>query len=341
MVACFGGFAKTCYNISFFMMKRLILLLGSLLAGLFIFGFLISGVGWQEVREPLQMFSFSKAFVIFLLTGAFLLAGALRWQFVLKGQGCSIPFSSVWRPYLAGFSLLFFIPIVPFASEFFRVSALRDLHKVEFGRGMASVLIDRILEVTSNLFVVIMGGVLFLFAEHGIPYSVKTLGIICFIGIWFLFLSLLYIRIFQKRSVIQLLWKGNGGMQEIEKEVFAFFHLKNRFFWQGLFFSFLKSAIGLLRVWALIFFLGKGFAGLAGVTILGFYYLAVLVPIPAALGSHEAIQAVGFGVFGLGAGTGAAFALVVRAVEILFAFAGLALFFHFGLRFMKSMIFRI
>jgi len=322
-------------------MKRLILFAGSLLAGIFIFGFLISGVGWQEVWEPLSAFSLSKAFVIFLLTAAFLLTGALRWQFVLKGQGCSIPFSSVWRPYLAGFSLLFFIPIVPFANEFFRASALGELHKVEFGKGMASVFIDRILEVTSNLFVVITGGVLFLFAEHGIPYSVRTIAIICFIGIWFLFLSLLYIRIFQKKSVIRLLWKGSGGMQEIEKEVFAFFHLKNRFFWQGLSFSFLKSAIGLVRVWALIFFLGKGFAALAGVTILGFYYLAVLVPIPAALGSHEALQAVGFGVFGLGAGTGAAFALAVRAVEILFAASGLALFFHFGLRFMKNMIFRV
>jgi len=322
-------------------MKRVILFVGSLLVGLFLFGFLISGVGWQKVWEPLEAFSLFNALVIVLLTGAFLLVGVLRWQLVLRGQGCSIPFSSVWRPYLAGFSLSFFVPIIPFASEFFRASALGDLHKIEFDKGMASVLIDRILEVTSNLFVVIMGGVLFLFAERGIPYSIKTLGIICFVGIWFLVVSLLYIRIFQKRSVIRMFWRGKGSMHDVEREVFLFFYLKNRFFWQGLFFSFVKSAIGLARVWALIFFLGKGFAWIAGVTILGFYYLAVLVPIPAALGSHEALQAVGFGIFGLGAGTGAAFALVVRAVEILFASLGLALFFHLGLRFMKKMIFRV
>src|SRR3989344_966352 len=322
-------------------MKRVILFVGSLLVGLFLFGFLISGVGWQKVWEPLEAFSLFNALVIVLLTGAFLLVGVLRWQLVLRGQGCSIPFSSVWRPYLAGFSLSFFVPIIPFASEFFRASALGDLHKIEFDKGMASVLIDRILEVTSNLFVVIMGCVLFLFAERGIPYSIKTLGIICFVGIWFLVVSLLYIRIFQKRSVIRMFWRGKGSMHDVEREVFLFFYLKNRFFWQGLFFSFVKSAIGLARVWALIFFLGKGFAAAAGVTILGFYYLAVLVPIPAALGSHEALQAVGFGIFGLGAGTGAAFALVVRAVEILFASLGLALFFHLGLRFMKKMIFRI
>src|SRR3989344_2526917 len=325
-------------------MKRVILFVGSLLAGLFLVGFLISGVGWQKVWEPLEAFSLSNALVICLLTGAFLFVGALRWQLVLRGQGCLIPFWSVWRLSLAVFSLSFFVPIIPFASEFFRASALGDLsasRRIEFNKGMASVLIDRILEVTSNLFVVIMGGVLFLFAERGIPYSIKTLGIICFVGIWFLVVSLLYIRIFQKRSVIRMFWRGKGSMHDVEREVFLFFYLKNRFFWQGLFFSFVKSAIGLARVWALIFFLGKGFAAAAGVTILGFYYLAVLVPIPAALGSHEALQAVGFGIFGLGAGTGAAFALVVRAVEILFASLGLALFFHLGLRFMKKMIFRI
>ena len=58
-------------------MKRLALFFGSLLAGLFIFGFLISGVGWQEIWEPLSAFSLSKALVIFLLTGAFLSVGVL------------------------------------------------------------------------------------------------------------------------------------------------------------------------------------------------------------------------------------------------------------------------
>lgn len=323
------------------MMKRLLLFLVTLVAGFLLFGALISGVGWQEVLKPLSTFSFFGAFVIFLLTGGFLLLGVLRWGLILKQLGCAVPFLGLWKTYLAGFSLLFFVPMFPFANEFFRASALKEQRHLDLSKGMASVVIDRILEVTSNLLVVVAGGIIFLFQGDHISYSLRMLGIIGFIGIWFFLLSFLYLRIVQKKSIVQLFWKNNEGMQETEQEVFRFFQLRNSFFWKGICFSLGKSFLGIVRVWTLIIFFGKGFAALSGITIQGFYYLAVLVPIPAALGSHEALQAVAFEAFGLGAGTGAAFALLVRAVEALFAVAGLALLFHFGLRFFKNMIFHL
>ena len=322
-------------------MKRLILFVGSLLTGLFIFGFLVAGVGWQEIGEPIQALSFLKALVILSVTGVFLLIGAMRWHFILRSQGCQVSFPSILKLYIAGFSLMFFSPIIPFASELFRTSTLLKLHQVEFGKGMASVVIDRIFEVTSNLSVVLMGGIIFLSMGGGVSYSIKMLGIIVFIGIWLLLISTLYIRMFQKKSIVGLFWKKGGGTQEVEKDVFEFFRLGNPVFWQGVLFSVLKSLIGLVRVWALIFFLGKGFAGLSGVAILGFYYLALLVPIPAGLGSHEALQAVGFGVLGLGAGTGAAFALLGRAIEILFASAGLIVLLQLSFRVLRNKVLRV
>lgn len=320
-------------------MKRLILFFGTLLAGFVLFGVLISGVGWQEVREPLQAFSFFKALVILLLTGGYLLLGVFRWQSILRGQGHVISFQNIWKEYLAGFSLLFFVPIFPFANELFRATSLKEHHDVELTKGMASVVVDRILEITSNLFVVIVGGVIFLFLGDHISYSTRTIAVIGFIGIWLFLLFLLYVRMFQKKSILRLFWKGNGRFHETEEEVFRLFHTRNSFFWQGVFLSLGKSALGIVRVWAVVLFFGKGFVALPGITIHGFYYLALLLPIPGALGTHEALQAVAFGVFGLGAGTGAAFALVVRAAEVLFAAAGLALLLHFGVRFLKNMIF--
>ncbi len=321
-------------------MKRLLIFLVTLAAGFFLFGALISGVGWQEVLEPLSSLSFFEGFVIFLLTGGFLLLGIFRWGFILKRLGCAVPFSGLWKTYLAGFSLLFFVPMFPFANELFRASLLKEQRHVDLPKGMASVIIDRILEVTSNLFFVMAGGFIFLLLGDHVSYSLRTLGVIGFIGIWLLFVCLLYLRIFQKKSIIQLFWRGKGGMEETEQEVFRFFQLRNSAFWQGMGVSLGKSFLGVLRVWALILFFGKGFAALPGITIQGFYYLAVLVPIPAALGSHEALQAVAFEAFGLGAGTGAAFALLVRTMEALFAVAGLLLLFHFGLRFFKNIILR-
>ena len=266
--------------------------------------------------------------------------GAFRWYFILQKQHCRVSFSATWKTYLAGFSLLFFVPVFPFASEIFRASYLKEHHAIDLPRGIASVTIDRILEVTSNLFVVVAGGIIFFLLGEHISYSLRTLGVIGFIGIWFLLLFFLYIRIFQKKSIIRLFWKGNESTQETEQEVFRFFQSRSPFLWQGICFSLGKSFVGIVRAWIVILFFGKGFVILPAITIQGFYYLAALVPIPGALGFHEALQAVAFGAFGFGAGTGAAFALLVRTAEVLFAVAGLVLLFHFSLRFLKHTMFR-
>ena len=184
------------------------------------------------------------------------------------------------------------------------------------------------------------GGAVFLLLADRVSYSFKTTAVILFVGIWILLLLLLYMRLFQKRSVVSFFWKENGGVQEAEQEIFRFFQVDNAAFWEGAALSLLKSVIGIVRAAVIIFFFGKGVALLPAVTAQGFYYLAALVPIPAALGSHEVLQIFAFGAFGLGAGTGAAFALVVRAIEILFAGAGLILLSHFGLSLFIRLMFR-
>ena len=319
-------------------MKRLVLILGTLVAGVLLFGFLIGGVGWNEVWEPLRALSFLNALIIFLLTGVFILTGALRWHVILKGQGCNIPLFETVKMYLAGFAHWFFAPVFLFGNELFRASSLKEQQCIDLAKGMASVLIDRILEVTSNLFVVLAGGVIFLVMGDHISYSAKMIAAIGSIGGWLFLLALLYIRLFQKKSIVRFFWKGTGGAQEVEEEIFQFFQLRNPAFWQGICLSLGKSIAGIARAWAIIFFFGKGFAILPAITIHAFYYLAILVPIPAALGSHDILQAIAFGALGLGVGTGAAFALVVRAVEMLFAVAGLALLFHFGVRLLGKLM---
>lgn len=319
-------------------MRRVILFLATLGVGSMVFWFLISTVGWQEVWKPLQALSSLKVVVIFLLTGGFFLLGVLRWHSILRHQGCAISLFDVGKTYLAGLPFLFFVPMFPFANELFRASSLQRQHGIDFVKGMASVIIDRILELTSSLFVVLLGGVIFLLFGNHISYSFRMVGIIAFVGLWFFALSLLYIRLFQKKSIVRIFQKGNGKIERVEGEVFQFFHLQNPFFWTGVYTSLGKSLVGILRAWAIIFFFGKGFAILSAITVHSFYYLAVLVPIPVSLGSHEALQAAAFGAFGLGAGTGAAFALAIRAAEVSFAIAGLAFAFHLGLRLLGNAI---
>ena len=321
-------------------MKRLLLLFGAFFVGILLFFFLISGVGWEEVRLSLATFSIPRAFAIIFLTAAFLGVGALRWRKILESQNHAIPLISLLRAYGAGFSLMFFIPIIPFANEIFRTYVLQREHGIESKKGMASVIIDRVLEVTSNLFVVIMGGVIFLFLGDSVSYSVKSVGIIVFISIWCVLIFFLYLRFFQKKSILRVFWGRKKYMLEVEEEVFRFFRVRNAFLWEGIILSFVRSMLGLARTLAILVFFGKGIAVLPGITMLGFYYLALLVPIPGALGSHDALQAVAFSSFGLGAGSGAAFALVIRTTEMLFAIGGAVLFMRFGWSMVYTILFK-
>ena len=128
------------------MARRLVLFLATLGVGALFFVLLISKLGWEEIAKELSSFSLSMALVVALLTAIFLLAGAFRWKQVLLSLGSPVSLSKLWGPYLAGFSLLFFVPVIPFASELFRAGVLQKQHRIPFSPSMASVVIDRILD---------------------------------------------------------------------------------------------------------------------------------------------------------------------------------------------------
>ena len=94
------------------------------------------------------------------------------------------------------------------------------------------------------------------------------------------------------------------------------------------------------RVWFLIIFLGKEISTLSALSILGFTYLAVMIPIPTALGSHEAIQTFAFGSLGLGASTATAFTMIVRGAELIIALTGVAILFQIGIILLKEALFK-
>jgi uncharacterized membrane protein YbhN (UPF0104 family) len=95
-----------------------------------------------------------------------------------------------------------------------------------------------------------------------------------------------------------------------------------------------------LRTWFLIVFLGKKVSLLSTLSILGFTYLATMIPIPTALGSHEAIQTFSFKSLNLGVSTAAAFTMIIRAAELLIALAGVVIILRIGVIFAKNLLFK-
>ena len=205
---------------------------------------------------------------------------------------------------------------------------------------MASVIIDRVLEWTVNLAVIFSGGIFFLFI---IGFPPMKLGVI-FGGVFLILLagvSFFYFKCVKRESFVGLFIKnGQNKPFEIEKEIFAFFKIKKKAMWKALFLSFLRASVMYTRAWFLILFLGKTIAALPVLSVLGFSYLAVMIPIPTALGSHEAIQTFAFGALGLGVSTATAFTMIIRGAELILSLFGIVILFRLGIILIKNILFK-
>ena len=319
-------------------MKKVLLFLISLLIGVVLFVWVLRMVGWQEIKSAFLAFSGWKGLIILGLTGLMALVGTWKWKEILKGEGANVPFRSLLNPYLAGFSVMFLAPVLLWGGEIFRSYILKERNSVLWSKGMASVIIDRILEWTANLTVIFFGGLAFLFMI-GLP-SVK-LGII-FAGVFLIFLtaiSFFYFKCIKKESIVSFFIKNNQPL-ETEKEIFKFFRPKRAAMWKAFILSFLRAAIMYFRVWLLILFLGKNITMLPALSILGFSYLAVMIPIPTALGSHEAIQTFAFNSLGLGISAATAFTMIIRGAELIIALAGVIILFRLGIILIKDTFFK-
>ncbi len=318
-------------------MRKVLLFLISLFIGIGLLVWIIRFVGWSQIESAFSIFTGWQGVIIILLTFLMLVVGAWKWQKILKSQGYGFPIKTIIAPYFTCFSLIYLFPMLIFGGEIFRGYVLREKHGVPWGKAMASVLIDKILEATSFLIAILAGLVFFLFKIGFHPKNLAIIWggvlIVLIVGTGFF-----YFRTFKKQSIakplIKLLSRSklpNGDILETEREIFKFFKIRKKALWEGFGLSFLRVAVTWLRCWVLILFLGKSVGLLPALSVLGFYYLALIIPIPTALGSHEAIQVFAFGALGLGPSIAPVFTMIQRGAEIIMALIGLIFFFKLGL----------
>lgn len=318
-------------------MKKILLFLFSLLIGIGLFGLVVKFVGWQEIKRVFLAFSGWKGFIIFFLSLLLALVVTWKWQIILKAEEVNVSFFNLFKFYLAGSSLTYFFPIIFWGGETFRAYLLKQKNSISWAKGMASVIIDRILDWTTNLAVIFLGITFFLLK---ISLPTKEITII-FSGI-FLFLlfciSFFYFKVFRRESLAMFFlnlfgYKSkNNEPLEVEKELFQFFKFKTIAAWEGVGIAFLEEVFNLARIWFLIIFLGKNISFFPALAIDGFAYLSTMSPIPAALGIQDVIQAFAFNTLKLGANFGTAFSLILRGADASLALIGLGIILSLGVK---------
>ena len=324
-------------------MKKVLFFFVSLFIGTSLLVWIIRSIGWDEIALAFRFFSFKAGAAILFLTILANLIRSWRWKTILKNQGYNIPILRALEYYLSGNAIAFFIPMVIFGGEIFRGYDLKEKYSMPWSKSIASVVIDRISEFTIYAIATIFG-IAFFIANANLP-SYK-IGVIIFSGLFLIIASIgfFYFKSFKKESIIHFFLKkfnarNSDGAEtaiEVEKEIFRYFKPKKKIMWQGFGLSLLTELTLLTRTFILILFLGKNISIFSAVSVVAFSSLALVLPIPAALGSHDAVQSFVFTALGLGAGTGAAFVMAIRGAELTAALIGLFFFFKFGLEFLRS-----
>ena len=325
-------------------MNKVLFFLISLSVGTGLLIWTTSFIGWEKIELAFKVFSFKAGIIILSLTILANLIRSWRWKTILKSQGYNVHVLRVLEYYLSGNVITFFMPMVLFGGEIFRGYDLKEKYGMPWSKSIASVVIDRILELTIYAVVTILGVIFFLF--YTTP-SYKT-GIIIFSTVFLVItsISLFYFKSFRKESVIRFFLKkfnarnlnGADTAIEVEKEIFRYFRPNKKLMWQGFSLSLLVELALWTRTFLLILFLGKNISVFLAISVVAFSSLALSLPIPAALGSHDVVQSFVFTTLGLEASTGAAFVLIIRGAELALALIGLFFFFKFGIQLLQSLL---
>ena len=283
----------------------------------------LSGLGWVQVSSLLGL----NVLVVLSFSG--------RWWAILRGLGQRVPYFRLSAYRLAAFGISYFTPGPQFGGEPLQAYALRKRHGVPGATATASVALDKLLEVTVNLAVLVAGIGLTLHQQvwgrqMGAGALAAALILLALPISFFLALGA------GRQPATWLAQRSPAWLQEMtlyrrfrdfvivsETEAAQFCRRKPLRVLQALAFSLLSWGLLSSELWLAVRFLGPSLTWLQLVAILTAARIAFLLPLPGGLGTLEASQVLAFQAIGLDPATGLSLSLVIRVRDALFGGAGL------------------
>jgi uncharacterized protein (TIRG00374 family) len=305
-----------------------------LFIGAILFFWTFRSVPFGEIVEVLSSLTVSKILILLLVNVAILLIAPLRWWLILKAQNQDIPYLALVAYRQAAFAVSYFTPGQNFGGEPVQVLALRNRHKVPGSTALASVTLDRAIELIINLIVLIFG--IALVTSSGIVTGIELQSPLLF-ALVFLFGMIFYLILLrsERRPVKWLLKKFKGkfvsGLQAAEDQLGELIQQRPSLFLVGLLCSALVWGGLFFEFWLALDFLGLPLNLSQLVLVVTAGRVALLAPTPGALGALEASQMLAVQALGFDPAIGLSLGLLIRARDVLFAVVGL-IFGGLGLR---------
>jgi uncharacterized protein (TIRG00374 family) len=326
--------------------KKIVSLAISVILGTALFTFITSHIGIGEIINSFKSFSFIKFLFYFSVSLTIVVVVVLRWSIILRSQGYKISFFKLMLYRMAGYAVSYLTPSAHVGGEFARAYLLKR-EGVPFSRGFTSIIIDKSLEITSDIFFASVGAIIILLTFN-VSLQLKVLLTVV-LSLLILLVVTFYHRMYYgkgffttifrilKLHKIRFLMKYEKILEEVELHTKRFFNHNIRTLVSASIISCFLWVLMIIEYKLAILLLGYN-APLAVVFLsLSMVGLAYIIPIPAALGVLEAGQFSIFTILGIQASIGVALGFLVRIRDLIWTFAGIIILSYYGLNFLIAM----
>lgn len=297
-----------------------------LFAALALLAWVLRVVPLEDIAAVLTELSLWQILLLLLLnTGIVYLLG-LRWWLILRAQGHQLPFRSITRYRLAAFGVSYFTPGPHFGGEPLQVHFLRQQHGLSGSSALASVALDKVIELLSNFGFLSLS--LLLVLRSGVLGSEILAGAQLF-SLLFLLLPVLYLLALRfdlkplSPLMARLPERWALAAQSTEDQLSELLRQRQGLLWQTLAASLLLWSALLFEYWLALLFLGLKLDPLQLLAIVVAARVAMFAPTPGALGALEASQVFAMQALGFDPAIGLSLSLLIRARDILFGGIGL------------------
>ncbi|MFH1207548.1 MAG: lysylphosphatidylglycerol synthase transmembrane domain-containing protein [Patescibacteria group bacterium] len=323
-------------------MKKIIFFVISAVIGAALFVGVMLKVGLPNIWQTIIDFSFAKWFVILILYALSFFISQYRWCMILRSQGHPVRLGQIFPAKIVGFSVDYITPSPNVGGEAIRAMVLKKDAQVPFSEGLASVIIDKVMDFSYAL-PFLLFSIFYILIKFSLSW--KLIAGLLFISLLFVFLIVyFYYRTLRSRdffgSIIRFfrlhrlsfIAKVMDKIGEFELVVIRFFQHDRKTLYKALGLSVLGGLLTLSAMWMIMIFLGLPATLLDVILVSTLTIITFLLPIPGSLGSTETGEALIFSMIGYSPESGVAFSLIFRSVDFLKVVIGLLFLSHFGIK---------
>lgn len=295
---------------------------------------------WRDVSlvaliAVFQQLPLSSFLFLFLVNAIILLLFSSRWWLIVRALGYDIPYLALSNYRLASFGVSYFTPGPQFGGEPLQVYLLKKRHDIPTETALASVSLDKILELLANFTFLALGILIVIW--QGLFFN-EVAGLLIFISAGMVVFLLVYLVtmllgrtpfawLFAKLSLLRhdlpFLNKIRQVLLDVESQIGQFCREKPVVILQATVLSALIWLAMLGEYTLALRFFGLQTGLLNVLAIIVFARLAFLTPLPGGLGALEAGQVYAMQSLGFDPILGVSISLFIRVRDSFFGLLGL------------------